>query len=195
MEGLILDTSSNRPFLLWTKEGKSVAFAPLESGEKLSTELGAKIKKFLPGCPRFIAIGTGPGSFTGVRVGVAIAKALAFGWEIPLLGFPSLQSFTPVSPSSPFAILADARMGGLYCQRENNPPELIPIESAPAALAGYALFSPHSAAIAKRTTFAQGIEEAEPNCDFLSTLCCKEALGRKATPFAPFPLAYLDGKP
>lgn len=189
MEVLILDTSSSRPFLLWAIEGKPVDLRLLEGGEKLSRELGLEVKKFLRGRPDLIAVGTGPGSFTGVRVGVALAKALAFGWEIPLLAFPSLLSFAP--NDGPFAILADARGGGLYCQREKEC-ELLPIETAPALLAGIPLFSPHAAKIAERIHFPQGIAEALPNGDALSKFCFQ---GEKSPPLAPFPLAYLDGKP
>lgn len=194
MKGLILDTSSNCPFLLWAEEKRAAGLLPLEEGENLSRNLGSAIKKFLNGRrPDFLAVGTGPGSFTGVRVGVAIAKALAFGWEIPLLGFPSLQSFIPIS-ASPFAILSDARSAGLYCQRENQAPELLSIETAPLALEGYFLFSPHSARIAKRAHFSQGIQEAKPNGDALANFCFKGVTEKGQGPLAPFPLAYLDGK-
>ncbi len=36
-----------------------------------------------------IAIGIGPGGFTGLRIAVAYAKALAFGWGVDLVGFSS----------------------------------------------------------------------------------------------------------
>ena len=37
-----------------------------------------------------ILVDVGPGSFTGIRVGVAAARALAFGWGVPVHGFASL---------------------------------------------------------------------------------------------------------
>lgn len=39
-----------------------------------------------------LAISTGPGSFTGLRVGVATWKGLAFGMQLPLAGVPTLDA-------------------------------------------------------------------------------------------------------
>lgn len=39
-----------------------------------------------------ISVALGPGSFTGLRVGMSIAKGLAFGQNIPLIGIPTLDA-------------------------------------------------------------------------------------------------------
>jgi tRNA threonylcarbamoyl adenosine modification protein YeaZ len=40
--------------------------------------------------PRAILVDCGPGSFTGIRVGLAAAHGLAIGWQAPLSGYSSL---------------------------------------------------------------------------------------------------------
>jgi len=194
MKSLILDTSGSRPFLLLAKDGKALSSIFLESGPLLSKTLGARIKEFLGSLrPERIVMGAGPGSYTGVRVGAAMAQALAFGWQIPLFGFPSLQAFAPET-EKPFAILADARMGGLYCQRgkgsEFHPPELLSANEAPVLLANLTLFSPESEQVAKRASFLQPVEAAEPNFAYLAALSDGKIPGLQSR----LSLAYLDRK-
>ncbi len=41
--------------------------------------------------PDAVAVSAGPGSYTGLRIGVSLAKGLCMGWGIPLIAVPTLQ--------------------------------------------------------------------------------------------------------
>lgn len=60
-----------------------------------------------------VATGIGPGSYTGIRVGVMLAKTLAYAANLPLIGMCTLQCFTPPS-EGPFAVVIDAKISGAY---------------------------------------------------------------------------------
>ena len=51
------------------------------------------------GCADRILVSLGPGSFTGVRIGIATAKALGFAWQAPVLGYPTLDLVAAIAMS------------------------------------------------------------------------------------------------
>jgi tRNA threonylcarbamoyladenosine biosynthesis protein TsaB len=67
---------------------------------------------------RIVAVGAGvgPGSFTGLRVGLATAKGLAIGLDVPSWGFPSLEllSANASMPGGLVLPLLDARKGQAF---------------------------------------------------------------------------------
>jgi len=64
-----------------------------------------------------VAVGRGPGAFTGVRLAISVAQGLALGLDVPVVPVSSLAALAQDVPADPHtAILAviDARMGEVY---------------------------------------------------------------------------------
>ena len=64
-----------------------------------------------------ICVGKGPGSYTGLRIGVSTAKGLCFASGIPLYSVPTLGCFDFSNCTTPFVItVLDARRDEVYAQ-------------------------------------------------------------------------------
>jgi tRNA threonylcarbamoyladenosine biosynthesis protein TsaB len=63
-----------------------------------------------------IAVGRGPGAFTGVRLAISVAQGLAFALNLPVVAVSSLAALAMQAPRDAQATLAvmDARMGEVY---------------------------------------------------------------------------------
>lgn len=89
-----------------------------------------------------IGVTVGPGSFTGLRVGLAFAKGLASALSIPAVGIGSLEALADTERGNVVAVL-DAKRGQVYLQAfsEGVPvsaPDALPIETAAARVAEFA---------------------------------------------------------
>jgi tRNA threonylcarbamoyladenosine biosynthesis protein TsaB len=72
-----------------------------------------------------IAVGQGPGSFTGLRIGIGVAQGLAYAAQCPMIGVSSLtalaqQAIWQNTESDEIWAAIDARMGEIYFARFRN---------------------------------------------------------------------------
>jgi tRNA threonylcarbamoyladenosine biosynthesis protein TsaB len=77
-----------------------------------------------------IAVGVGPGGFTGLRIGIATARALAQARDLPLVGVSSLAALA-APHEEPVVAVIDARRGEVYAA---SPGRFEPVALAPEAL-------------------------------------------------------------
>lgn len=69
-----------------------------------------------------IAVTRGPGSFTGVRVGLSAARTLGMALNIPVLGFSTLEAILKDHPDNWVAI--DTKRGDFYAQSVTTDPSI-----------------------------------------------------------------------
>jgi tRNA threonylcarbamoyladenosine biosynthesis protein TsaB len=82
---------------------------------------------------------TGPGSFTGLRIGLSAARGIALARNIPVVGLSSLVALS-LGAAGPSTVLLDARRGEAYFQTFAGPAEPIaPGELVPMAIAQAAI--------------------------------------------------------
>jgi tRNA threonylcarbamoyladenosine biosynthesis protein TsaB len=78
-----------------------------------------------------IAVGIGPGGFTGLRIGIATARALAQARDLPLVGVSSLAALAAPHEGAVVAVI-DARRGEVFAA---SPGRFEPVALSPEALA------------------------------------------------------------
>ena len=104
------------------EEGTTLSEYYMASGSK-------NFRRFMPGIDfllstskvdtrdiKALIVATGPGSFTGLRVGLSEAKGMAQGLQIPIIGVSSLEAMAAQLPyvRQPVCAIIDSRKGEVF---------------------------------------------------------------------------------
>ncbi len=122
------------------ERGQSEALAPMVQG--VLDEAGMAVRDM-----DFIAVTLGPGAFTGVRIGLAMAQALGLSSGVPIIGISTLQAVEQGVPAGErgnddawAVVVMDTKRGDIYTQTFNpsgapaGEPEIIMPEDIPSLL-------------------------------------------------------------
>jgi tRNA threonylcarbamoyladenosine biosynthesis protein TsaB len=119
---LLIETSTERAIVGFVEKDEILYQYELPVGLNNSKYLAPAVEEGLQALGitmkdvAYVAVGIGPGSYTGIRVGAILAKVLAYAADRPLVGICTLHCFIPVS-DGPFAVLIDAKISGAYAIR------------------------------------------------------------------------------
>jgi tRNA threonylcarbamoyl adenosine modification protein YeaZ len=106
-----LESASSDPSLALAERDGSVLASDAWEGEgRQASELLPHLLVLLARAGRelagtsALAVGIGPGSFTGLRVSMSLAKGLALALDVPLVGVPSLEAWLAAEPEARAAV-------------------------------------------------------------------------------------------
>jgi tRNA threonylcarbamoyl adenosine modification protein YeaZ len=135
---LVLDTATSRVVVAasaldGTLVGATTWVAGRTHGERLLPAIGrlhgeANLRRSRI---RGVIVGTGPGAFTGLRVGLATAKAIAHELDVPIVGVSTGEALIraasgPAVPEERIVLLLPAGPNDRHLVRSGRSPELLP---------------------------------------------------------------------
>ena len=130
MISLVIDTCTNNVVIGLLKDKQIIDQRNDINDKSLSTNFTVWVKQLLdrnnltPKDIDTIFVAVGPGSFTGIRVGVTFAKVLAWSLNIKVVPFSSLELIASTSENDVIVPLIDARrdyvFAGIYDKNLNS---------------------------------------------------------------------------
>lgn len=210
---LAIDTSANASAALLESEGNTVkvlgsftSSVGNDHSEVLAPSIESLLEQAGGRTPEAIAVGVGPGPFTGLRVGLATARTLGFVWGIPVHGVMSLDAIAldavAQEPSGDFTVAIDARRKELYWARYDKTgallqgPHVTVAEELPAGQvygAGAGLYADRLATVGAEVI--PGFEHAHPGAVSLGTRAVRAlAAGEPLLGTEPLYLRESDAK-
>jgi len=123
--------STDLSLALAEADGTTAAEDAWSSAQRQSAELLPRLLALVASADRSlvevraVAVGTGPGSFTGLRVAMAIAKGLALGLGRPIVGVPSLPAWLAAEPDAVAALARAGARDAYFLARGETEPRIV----------------------------------------------------------------------
>lgn len=112
-----------------------------------------------------IWVGCGPGSFTGIRIAIAAAKALAFAWGVPLRGFNTLaliiadaRRMTLLPEGKPVGVAVDGGHGDWFVAQDGGLPQSMTPAAAAASLDATIIVGARASDLVARRGFGEAFD-------------------------------------
>lgn len=120
MISLFLDTSYHNTIISIFKGKKELYFYEEENKQDLSEKLLPRLKEIMEGLHLYVTdiekiyVVNGPGSFTGIRIGLTVAKTIAWSLNIPIVPISELEFLATTKGATYIAPIIDARRNAVY---------------------------------------------------------------------------------
>lgn len=117
MTGCILSIETSTPrggVAVVARDGAVLYEKRFTSERSHNSQLFGPLGEALEACGNHLAcivVGTGPASYTGVRIGIAAAQGIAMSRSVPVVGLPSVLAPELLGEASAFVMCGDARRG------------------------------------------------------------------------------------
>ncbi len=144
MDILAIESSAPRGSLALWRDGQLVDVRDFQSERAHNSVLFAPLDALLQQAEEleFVVCGTGPGSYSGVRVGIAAALGVSLARGAPLIGVPSICALSQAQGLDRYAVCGDARRGSWWWSVVENgrltlPPVVATLDETAASAAAW----------------------------------------------------------
>ena len=198
---LCIETSTDICSVGLVRNGELVSLRESSQGRDHASRLGVFVDEILDGndlnADRIsaVAVSKGPGSYTGLRIGVSFAKGFCYGLGIPLLGIGSLDSLASVAcednkagilgvedwQSTLLCPMIDARRMEVYAQVFK--PDGCPVSEVGAHIIDENSFSQYTESCSQLLIFGPGAKKCEgiiPNARYINVVPSARGLAAAA---------------
>lgn len=115
---LVIETSTPRASVALVHADGRIEQRTFQSDRSHNAMLFPPLKELLAGVDvGLVLVGSGPGSYSGTRVGIAAAQGVAMAMDCPAVGVPSLLAVPAAENGAACLAIGDARRGSYWTAR------------------------------------------------------------------------------